>query len=175
MINEEALKSIEKLHEMKANEILSEAEFEQAKAKLLQGVQPVARQAVAKTELNEPGEGDYLGWMLLPLKRYAQFTGRSSCKEFWMFLLFLNLATLGMALLAVALGEIAIALWLLGFLGIMVPYVAVQVRRFHDQGKSGWLALLNLIPYVGAFIVLVFMALPGATGDNEYGGDPLQR
>ena len=54
----------------------------------------------------------------------------------------------------------------------ILPYIAVQVRRFHDQGKSGWFAALNLIPYLGVFVVLAFMLVPGQHGDNEYGGDP---
>ena len=52
--------------------------------------------------------------------------------------------------------------------------VAVQVRRFHDQDKSGWLALMNLIPYLGAIVALGFMLIPGTEGDNQYGVDPLQ-
>jgi len=46
---------------------------------------------------------------------------------------------------------------------------AVTVRRFHDQNRSGWFFLLNLIPYVGGLVVLVFMLLPGTPGDNNFG------
>jgi uncharacterized membrane protein YhaH (DUF805 family) len=58
-------------------------------------------------------------------------------------------------------------------LGLIVPALAVQVRRFHDQDKSGWFVLLGLIPYVGGLIVLVFMCLPGTPGPNRFGPDPL--
>jgi uncharacterized membrane protein YhaH (DUF805 family) len=47
-----------------------------------------------------------------------------------------------------------------------------MVRRFHDQDKSGWFVLLNLIPYIGGIIVLVFMCLEGTRGPNRFGPDP---
>lgn len=58
------------------------------------------------------------------------------------------------------------------WLGLIVPSIAVQVRRFHDQDKSGWFVLLNLIPYIGGLIVLVFMFLEGTRGPNRFGPDP---
>ena len=57
-------------------------------------------------------------------------------------------------------------------LGIIVPSIAVQVRRFHDQDKSGWFVLLALIPFLGGLIVLVFMCLEGTKGANRFGPDP---
>ncbi|WFL76145.1 DUF805 domain-containing protein [Altererythrobacter arenosus] len=174
MIDEKALRSIEKLHEMKANGILSDTEFEEAKAKLLSGQQPRLTSAPPIREpVTEPAEDDYLAWVLLPLRRYAQFTGRSCRKEFWLFLLAANIATLVFLILGVMIGfQAATALWLLGLLAIAVPYVAVQVRRLHDQGRTGWIALANLIPYIGPFVVLAFMLIEGEQGDNAYGPDP---
>jgi uncharacterized membrane protein YhaH (DUF805 family) len=58
-------------------------------------------------------------------------------------------------------------------LALLVPSIAVGVRRFHDQDKSGWFLLLALIPVVGGLIVLVFMCLPGTSGPNRFGPDPL--
>jgi uncharacterized membrane protein YhaH (DUF805 family) len=120
--------------------------------------------------------------MVLPLRRYAQFTGRSSRKEFWMFLLFTNAVSLALGLIWTLdtdvfgqpgpIGNLALALLVIGVLGVIVPVIAVEVRRFHDQGKSGWFSLLNLIPYIGPLIVLGFMLVPGTAGDNEYGEDP---
>jgi uncharacterized membrane protein YhaH (DUF805 family) len=57
-------------------------------------------------------------------------------------------------------------------LGSFIPGLAVTVRRFHDQDKSGWLVLLNFIPYLGGFIVFIFMCLDGTRGENSYGPDP---
>ncbi|KAB7770824.1 DUF805 domain-containing protein [Xanthomonas maliensis] len=125
-------------------------------------------------------------WMLLPLKRYADFNGRSRRKEYWMFALmqFIVMVVLG-GLFAVAAamggeqgpGPLAWALFavlMLFVLALIVPSIAVQVRRFHDQGKSGWFWLINLVPYVGGLIVLVFMCLEGTSGPNAYGEDPKQ-
>lgn len=58
------------------------------------------------------------------------------------------------------------------YLAILVPGIAVQVRRFHDQNKSGWLTLINFVPYVGGFIVLAFMMIEGTRGPNRFGADP---
>lgn len=57
-------------------------------------------------------------------------------------------------------------------LAVFIPSLAVQVRRFHDQDKSGWFVLLGLIPFVGGLIVLVFMVMEGTRGPNQYGPDP---
>ncbi len=75
-----------------------------------------------------------------------------------------NLAGLRLASSLLLSGIIALA--------FVVPLVAVQVRRFHDQDKSGWFVLLNLIPYIGVLVVLVFMLLDGTAGDNRFGPDP---
>jgi uncharacterized membrane protein YhaH (DUF805 family) len=125
-------------------------------------------------------------WMLMPLKRYADFSGRSRRKEYWMFLLLIALvySALGLVLIMVGFsggedgsvfggvgGAIIILLMLFG-LAIFIPSIAVVVRRFHDQDKSGWFYLLNFIPYVGPIIVLVFMCLEGTRGPNRFGEDP---
>jgi uncharacterized membrane protein YhaH (DUF805 family) len=175
MIDNEALSSIEKLHEMKAGGIISEEEFAAAKQRLLLGQQ---KAALAGTDIGSsaivPAASDHLTWMILPLKRYAEFTGRSSRKEFWMFQLLFVAAFIVCAVLSVLIGaEGAAVLLALGLLGTVVPLIAVEVRRFHDQGKSGWFVLLNIIPYIGWAIVCVFMLLPGAEDDNKYGPNPI--
>jgi uncharacterized membrane protein YhaH (DUF805 family) len=118
--------------------------------------------------------------MLLPLKRYADFSGRSRRKEYWMFTLLFVLAIVGMAIVTGILGAFSspepTALFVvpigLLILALFVPTLAVQVRRFHDQDKSGWYVLLGLIPYVGGIIVLVFMCIEGTRGPNRFGPDP---
>ncbi|KRA84521.1 hypothetical protein ASD76_00085 [Altererythrobacter sp. Root672] len=120
--------------------------------------------------------------MTLPLRRYFQFEGRSSRKEFWMFMLLTNAVALVLSAVFVAdtdmwgqigaIGMLAALVLGLGILGVLIPFIAVQVRRFHDQDKSGWFVLINLIPYLGVLIVLGFMLVPGVEGDNEYGPDP---
>jgi uncharacterized membrane protein YhaH (DUF805 family) len=130
-----------------------------------------------------------MDYMFLPLRRYADFSGRSRRMEYWMFVLFVTLVFIGGVAVLIALvgsveslssgggdpppGIIAGAA-LLGvfYLAILIPMLAVQVRRFHDQGKSGWMVLLNFIPYVGGLVVLVFMCMEGTRGPNQYGPDP---
>ncbi len=123
-------------------------------------------------------------WMILPLKRYADFSGRSRRKEYWMFTLGIFLTFALAAFLLVFTFDVTHAegsggttvglITVLGlvYLAILIPAIAVQVRRFHDQDKSGWFVLMNFIPYVGGIIVLVFMCLEGTRGANRFGPDP---
>ncbi|MFL0356037.1 DUF805 domain-containing protein [Erythrobacter sp. GH1-10] len=117
-------------------------------------------------------------WMIMPLKRYADFSGRSRRKEYWMFLLGVVIAAILLSIVESILGLSGMVgglygpLTLLLVLGIFIPSLAVQVRRFHDQDKSGWFVLLGFIPLVGGLIVLVFMCLDGTRGPNQYGPDP---
>ncbi len=121
-------------------------------------------------------------WMLMPLKRYADFSGRSRRKEYWMFFLFYMLALLatvllmGLGALIVspaerpgALSYVGFALMMLLILALFIPSLAVQVRRFHDMDKSGWMVLINFVPYIGGFIVLIMMMLEGTPGPNRFG------
>lgn len=118
-------------------------------------------------------------YMFMPLKRYADFQGRSRRKEYWMFQLGVFLAYIAaavlFAILVAALGEtasgIVAMLLLLVVLGILVPAIAVTVRRLHDQDKSGWWILINFIPF-GGIVLLVLMCLEGTNGTNQYGPDP---
>ena len=123
-------------------------------------------------------------WMILPYKRYADFSGRSRRKEYWMFTLLLVIVYIVLALVAGGAGAftdpeagfgIGGMLMAAFFLASFIPALAVQVRRFHDQGRSGWFVLLNFIPYIGSLAILVFMCLDGTRGPNEYGEDPKGR
>jgi uncharacterized membrane protein YhaH (DUF805 family) len=127
-----------------------------------------------------------MNWMFLPLKRYADFSGRSRRKEYWMFALLQVIVVVLYFILAGAFGAtarpdsvggaasfgIVSIVLLLYCLAIIIPSIAVQVRRFHDQDKSGWMVLLGLIPGIGGIIVLVFMCLEGTRGPNRFGPDP---
>lgn len=123
-------------------------------------------------------------WMLMPLKRYFDFQGRSQRMEYWMFVLFQTIVMIGLALIAAVfgafdddgqstLGTVFLGLMVLVYLGaFFIPTLACQVRRFHDQDKSGWFILLGFIPYVGGLITLIFMCLDGTQGPNRFGPDP---
>lgn len=121
-------------------------------------------------------------WMLMPLKRYADFSGRSRRKEYWMFVLLQILVLFPLMAIGFVLGGLSdggeggsiLFLLLVGAFGLVffIPNLAVQVRRFHDQDKSGWFILLGLIPYLGGIILFIFMCLEGTRGHNRFGGDP---
>lgn len=126
-------------------------------------------------------------WMLMPLRRYADFQGRSRRKEYWMFFLLLIVVysvfmvplMLSGAAASMAGQQTPGPLFFVGFglivilaLALFIPSIAVQVRRFHDQNRSGWMVLIGLIPYVGGLILLVFMCLEGTRGPNRFGPDP---
>jgi len=114
-------------------------------------------------------------------KRAFDFQGRSSRLEYWWVQLFMVLVMLvpGFAYgLSEAsgggtLGSIAAILLGLFFLINVIPTIAVTVRRFHDQNRSGWMYLLSFIPYLGVFIIIIFMCLRGTPGENRFGMDPL--
>jgi uncharacterized membrane protein YhaH (DUF805 family) len=167
--------------------------------------------------------------MLMPLKRYAEFSGRSRRKEYWMFVLgmalfytvlvILMMVLMGGAILsavggvdpdggtvagagagagmmgAMLGGGIIGILIVITWLALLVPSIAVGVRRLHDIDRTGWwlmlgygpyilsvilamaesvelAAILNLVSFVGFIVLLVFAVLPGTRGPNRFGPDP---
>ncbi|MEO6718100.1 MAG: DUF805 domain-containing protein [Novosphingobium sp.] len=118
-----------------------------------------------------------LEYALMPLKRYAEFSGRSRRKEYWFFLLGVVIAAIVLSIIEKIVGLPIILgpygpLTSLLLIAVIIPSIAVQVRRFHDQDKSGWFVLLSLIPFLGGLVVLVFMFLEGTRGPNRFGPDP---
>jgi uncharacterized membrane protein YhaH (DUF805 family) len=128
-------------------------------------------------------------WILMPLKRYVDFSGRSRRKEFWSWYLFVFIMYFVLMYLDAALGLGGTAtgyaeggsvgfnmtggvLTLLFMLATLIPGVAVAVRRMHDIGKSGWLVLIGLIPLFGWIYVIYCYVQPGVIGPNQYGPDP---
>lgn len=118
-------------------------------------------------------------WFLKVVRdHYADFDGRARRKELWMFYLFSFLLVIPIAILAgvlvnvsEALGAVAMLAYAAVGLGLVLPSLAVQVRRLHDTGKSGWLLLLSLVPF-GGLVLLYFYVIEGDAGPNEYGPDP---
>ena len=112
-------------------------------------------------------------WYLKAFRQYADFKGRAQRKEYWMFALF-NLVIMIVLTLVGGGGEGGLGDVLSGIysLAVLVPSVAVTVRRLHDIGKSGWWMLITLIPLVGPLIMLFFMVKDSQPGTNEYGPNP---
>ena len=132
-------------------------------------------------------------WMLRPLRRYADFSGRSQRQEYWMFMLLSALLYLAAVIVLVIFAEtsnsagkpgdpavsngmlIGIFLIILLYLALFIPTLAAKVRRLHDQDLSGWFVLLGFIPNLGWFIMLIFMCIDGTAGPNRFGPDPKGR
>lgn len=109
------------------------------------------------------------------LNHYADFTGRARRKEYWMFVLvnFLVMMVVGIisGLLSTAFSsEVPFVLFYGAYsLAILVPTLAVTVRRLHDIGKSGWMYFVGLIPLIGGIWLLVLLVTEGNHGPNQYG------
>jgi uncharacterized membrane protein YhaH (DUF805 family) len=118
-----------------------------------------------------------MNWYLEVLKKYAVFSGRARRKEYWLFVLF-NLG-IGLVLSFIdGVAGLASAesgygpLGLLYTLAVLIPGIAVSVRRLHDTDRSGWWLLIGLVPLIGAIVLLVFMARDSQQGQNQYGPYP---
>lgn len=123
-------------------------------------------------------------------KKYAKFNGRSRRSEYWFatlanyILMMIVYAILYIPMIidivnngepttaTIAISGILGLLILVYALAILVPSLALSVRRLHDTGRSGWCLLLSLIPFVGGIIVFVFMVLDSQPGTNKYGPNP---
>ncbi|MCB2049461.1 MAG: DUF805 domain-containing protein [Novosphingobium sp.] len=142
-----------------------------------------------------------LEWAILPFRRYFDFQGRSRRMEYWSFALLIFVVYLvlvgimmaGGASLAAMSGDpsaitsasfgpvfyIGVGLLILFALAVIIPSIAVVVRRLHDRDMSGWWYLgfivASMIPFVGfiaSIALLVLMFLPGTPGPNRFGPDP---
>jgi uncharacterized membrane protein YhaH (DUF805 family) len=137
--------------------------------------------------INQDGKGGVAGDFVKSVKtcfaKYGSFDGRASRSEFWWFQLFILVYMIVVLIVGALIvdildsdeGEVLMALIILAsFLLLMIPYVAVSSRRLHDMGLSGWLQLVQLIPF-GQIVLIVFFARIGQAGPNIYGPDPLGR
>ena len=118
-----------------------------------------------------------MNWYIGALKKYAVFGGRARRSEYWYFFLFNIIISVLLALVDGMTGslDMATGIGLLGgiyALAVLVPGIAVTVRRLHDTGRSGWWILIAFVPLIGAIVLLVFMVTAGQSGSNEYGADP---
>jgi len=118
-----------------------------------------------------------LSWYLEALNKYAVFSRRARRKEFWMFF-FINLL-ISVVLIAIdsLIGTFSPQtgfglLQGLYSLAVLIPSIAVTVRRLHDTGRTGWWILIGLIPIIGGIVLLIFMVLDSQPGVNQYGPNP---
>jgi len=118
-----------------------------------------------------------MNWYLAVVKNYAGFSGRARRKEYWMFalfnMIFIIVAMILDNILGLTVGELPYGVfYFLYALDVLIPGLAVSVRRLHDVGKSGWMILIALIPIVGAIWLLVLMVTDSNPGENQYGANP---
>lgn len=118
-----------------------------------------------------------MNWYLKVLKNYAVFSGRASRKEYWMFVLFNIIFSIVAVILdnvfGTAIEDLGYGLfYILYCLAVLIPALAVLVRRLHDIGKSGWMIFISLIPLIGAIWLLVLLVTEGNPEENQYGPNP---
>ncbi len=117
-----------------------------------------------------------MNWYLEALKKYAVFSGRARRKEYWMFALFNLIITIVASIIDSTVFGTAFdgfgPLYSIYTLAVLIPALAVSVRRLHDIGKSGWFLLIVFIPIIGAIWLLVLTCTDSQSGDNPYGPNP---
>ena len=111
-----------------------------------------------------------VNWYMHVLTNYTQFTGRAGRAEYWSFFLINLVITLVL--------EFVLGFLHLGFLAyiyslaVLIPSIAVGIRRLHDTDRSGWWLLIFFIPFLGWIAGLILLALEGTPGPNQYGPPP---
>ena len=118
-----------------------------------------------------------MNWYLKVLRQYADFRGRARRTEYWTFFLFNVLFALLAIFVDYMLGtadeETGYGiLYALYSIFTFVPSLALFVRRLHDVGKSGWFALIILLPFVGAIWLFVLLLTEGEATANKWGPNP---
>jgi len=116
-----------------------------------------------------------MSWYLGALQKYATFSGRSRRKEYWYFVLFNFIVSIVLAIVDVGVFDAQGGIGPLSgiySLAVIIPGIAVGVRRLHDTDRSGWWLLIALVPLIGAIVILVFTIQDGTPGDNTYGPSP---
>lgn len=115
------------------------------------------------------------------LSQYATFSGRARRSEYWYFVLFTLLTAIAASIIGCIIGSliggaetataIGMAFYYLACLVLLIPGLAVSVRRLHDTDHSGWWLLAGLVPVIGGLAILV-LTLMDSKPDNQYGRNP---
>lgn len=120
-----------------------------------------------------------MNWYFKVLSSYAAFGGRARRKEYWMFTLIHCIVCFALAIAAtVTLSAspktalIINVVLLVYLLAVLLPSIAVTIRRLHDTGRSGGWFWIVLVPFIGGLVLLVFTVMDGTPGGNVYGPSP---
>lgn len=108
------------------------------------------------------------------LKKYTEFSGRASRKEYWTFFIINFIIVFLLELIEGLIWDARIFSGLYS-LFVLLPGLAVFVRRLHDTDRSGWWFFLSFIPLIGAFILFIFTVQAGTPGENRYGYPPIDQ
>lgn len=102
-------------------------------------------------------------------KKYAEFSGRATRTQYWMFILFFMIIYFVLALIDVFAGTMVLAF--IFNVAVFLPSIAIAARRLHDTGRTGWWQLIVLIPLIGAIVLIIFF-VQDSVEENEYGPNP---
>ncbi len=118
-----------------------------------------------------------MNWYIQVLKKYAVFNGRARRKEYWYYYLFYMLIYIVFIIIDVVTGTFSAGTGMgllsgIYTIAVLIPSIAVGVRRLHDTSRSGWWLLIGLIPIIGAIVLIVFFASDSKPEKNQYGPNP---
>lgn len=118
-----------------------------------------------------------MNYYLSVLKKYAEFSGRSQRAEYWYFVLFNIIIVFVLVFIDGIIGTFDPVSGYglisgLYTLAVLIPAIAVGVRRLHDVGKSGWMLLIGLIPLIGFIWLIILMVTDSNPVNNKYGPNP---
>ena len=102
-------------------------------------------------------------------KKYADFEGRDNRPQYWYFVLLSIIVSIILQFIDSLIPGTNFLSYLY-FLVVLIPSIAIAVRRLHDVGKSGWWLLIGLIPLIGWIWLLVLLAGKSRNKSNELAG-----
>ena len=112
-----------------------------------------------------------MNWYIEVLKKYAVFDGRAHRTEYWMFVLLNVIITIILGLIDRLFGLWNVLSGVYG-LAVLIPGIAVGIRRLHDTDRSGWWLLISLVPVIGTIVLIVFMVQDSQPDTNQYVPNP---
>ena len=113
-----------------------------------------------------------MGYFLGPLKQYVDFSGVATRKEYWMYVLFIVVINIVLAIVDAVLGlqiggGTTGVLSLIFSLGTLLPSISIATRRLHDTNRTGWWQLIGIIPIIGWIVLIVFL-VQDSKEPNQY-------
>ena len=112
-------------------------------------------------------------------KKYAVFEGRAGRSEYWWFFLFSAACVVALSIIDSIVFDVQFenygVLVIIYLIAVMLPTIAVSVRRLHDMDQTGWWYMLVFVPMIGWILVLCWLIFPGTVGPNKFGLDPKER